>query len=64
MISGPALSGAAQFTFRLDTDAADTFGASGAPGASFLSSPTVTVIAWIAVFSRSPVPLVACTSTT
>ena len=63
MISGPSLSGARQVTFRLDTDAADTDGASGAPGASVSSSITVTVIAWVSVCSRSPVPLLACTVT-
>ena len=63
MISGPALSGAAQLTFRLVTDSADTDGASGADGASVSSSVTVTVIVWVAVCSRSPVPLVACTVT-
>ena len=63
MIGGPSLSGAAQVTRRLDTEAADTFGAPGAPGASVLSSVTVTVMVWVAVFSRSPSPLLACTVT-
>ena len=63
MISGPALSGADQLTFRLVTDAGDTDGASGAAGASVSSSLTVTVMVWVPVFSRSPVPLVACTTT-
>ena len=64
MISGPALSGASQVTFRLVTDADDTDGASGAAGASVSSSITVTVMVWVPVCSRSPVPLVACTTTT
>ena len=62
MISGPALSGAVQLTFRLDTDSADTDGASGAPGAD--TSVTVTVIVCVAVLTRAPVPLVAWTVTT
>ena len=63
-MAGPALSGADQFTVRLDTDAGATVGAAGLPGASPLTSVTVTVIVCVAVFSRSPVPLVAVTSTT
>ncbi len=64
MIAGPPLAGADQFTVRLDTDAGATVGASGLPGASPPTSVTVTVIVCVAVFTRSPVPLVACTSTT
>ena len=64
MISGPALSGADQLTFKLVTDAGDTDGASGAPGASVSSSITVTVIVWSAVITRASLPLVARTTTT
>ena len=64
MIAGPAFDGADQFTVRLVADATDTIGASGLPGASPPTSVTVTVIVWVAVFSRVPVPLVACTVTT
>ena len=64
MIAGPAFDGADQFTVSLDTDAAVTVGAAGLPGASVLTSVTVTVIVCVAVFSRSPVPLVASTVTT
>ena len=63
MIAGPALSGSDQLTFRLVTDAADTDGADGAAGFSPPTSATVTAIGCVAVFSRSPAPLVACTST-
>ena len=58
------MSGADQFTVRLDTESGDTAGAAGLPGASPLTSVTVTVIVCVAVFSRVPVPLVAVTSTT
>ena len=61
--AGPALAGAVHVTLRLDSDAADTVGADGAEGASPPTSVTVTVIACVAVFSRVPVPLVACTVT-
>ena len=64
MIGGPAFDGAAQETFTLVTEADDTVGVAGAPGASPASSVTVTVIVWSAVFSRAPVPLVARTTTT
>ena len=63
-MAGPALAGADQFTVRLDTDAVVTVGAPGLPGASPLTSVTVTVIVCSAVFTRSPMPLVAVTSTT
>ena len=63
-MAGPALSGADQLTLRLDADAGDTDGASGAAGRSPSTSVTATVIVWVAVFTRAPVPLVACTSTT
>ena len=63
-MAGPALAGADQFTVRLVTEAADTFGAAGVPGFSVSSSVTVTVIVCVAVFTRVSVPLVACTSTT
>ena len=58
------MSGADQFTVRLDTESGATVGAAGLPGASPLTSVTVTVIVWVAVFSRVPVPLVASTVTT
>ena len=64
MIAGPAFDGADQFTVRLVTDAGDTVGAPGWPGASVSTSVTVTVIVCVAVFSRSPAPLVAVTTTT
>ena len=64
MIGGPALGGAAQATVTLLTEADDTAGVAGAPGASPSSSVTVTVIVWSAVFSRTPVPLLARTTTT
>ena len=64
MIAGPAFEGAVQDTFRLVAEAVDTEGVAGAPGASPASSVTVTVIVWSAVFSRTPVPLVARTTTT
>ena len=63
MTAGPALAGADQLTFRLVSDAADTAGAAGAEGSSPLTSVTVTVIDCSAVFSRVPMPLVACTVT-
>ena len=63
-MAGPAFDGADQLTLRLVADAADTFGASGLPGASVFTSVTVTVIVCVAVFSRSPAPLVAVTTTT
>ena len=63
-MAGPALVGADQFTVSLDTDAVVTVGAFGLPGASPATSVTVTVIVWVAVFTRSPMPLVAVTSTT
>ena len=49
MISGPSLSGADQVTVRLDADAADTFGVSGASGASVSSSVTVIVTSTVAL---------------
>ena len=64
MIGGPAFDGAAQATVTLLTEADDTVGVAGAPGASPASSVTVTVIVWSAVFSRAPMPLVARTTTT
>ena len=64
MIAGPALDGADQFTLRLVTDAADTLGLAGLPGASPLTSVTVTVMTSVAVFTRVPAPLVAVTVTT
>ena len=64
MIGGPAFAGAAQVTVTLLTEADDTVGVAGTPGASPSTSVTVTVIVWSAVFSRSPVPLVARTTTT
>ena len=64
MIAGPALSGFVHVTVRLVTDAGATVGAAGAAGFSPPTSVTVTVIVCVAVFSRVPVPLVACTSTT
>ena len=64
MIAGPSFEGAAQVTVTLVTEADDTVGASGTPGASPSTFVTVTVIGWSAVFTRSPVPLVARTSTT
>ena len=64
MIAGPAFDGADQFTVSLDTDAGATVGAAGLPGASVFTSVTVTVIVCVAVFSRSPVPLVTSTVTT
>ena len=63
-MAGPSLSGIVQLTVRLVTDAADTHGASGLPGASRPTSLTVTVIACVAVFTRVSVPLVAVTTTT
>ena len=64
MIGGPAFDGAAQATVTLLTEADDTLGVAGAPGASPATSVTVTVIVWSAVFSRAPVPLLARTTTT
>ena len=69
MIGGPAFAGAVQAAVTLVTDAADTIGAAGTPGAevrrrSPATSVTVTVIVWSAVFARAPVPLVARTTTT
>ena len=64
MIAGPGFAGAAQFTVTLVAEADDTVGGSGTPGASPPTSVTVTVIGWSAVFTRSPVPLVARTTTT
>ena len=64
MIGGPAFAGAAQAAVTLLTDADDTVGAAGTPGASPSTSVTVTVIVWSAVFARAPVPLVARTTTT
>ena len=58
------MDGADQFTLRLVADAADTLGLAGLPGASPLTSVTVTVMVCVAVISRVPVPLVACTTTT
>ena len=63
MIAGPSFEGAAQVTVTLVTEAAVTVGASGTPGASPSTFVTVTAIVWSAVFFRSPVPLVARTST-
>ena len=62
MIGGPLFDGSLQLTVRLVGPAADTEGALGAAGGS-ATSVTVTVIVWSAIFSRAPVPLVACTST-
>ena len=62
-MAGPVLSGAVQVTLRLVADAADTSGSPGLPGASPPTSATVTVIVCSAVFSRSPLPLVASTVT-
>ena len=64
MIRGPAFEGTAQETSTLLTEAGDTTGVAGAPGASPATSVTVTVIVWSAVISRAPVPLVARTTTT
>ena len=64
MIAGPGFAGAAQFTVTLVTEAGVTTGASGTPGASPSTFVTVTAIGWSAVFTRSPVPLVARTTTT
>ena len=64
MIGGPAFAGAVQAAVTLVTPAAVTIGAAGTLGASPATSVTVTVIVWSAVFTRSPVPLVARTITT
>ena len=56
--------GAAQDTVTLVTEADDTVGAAGTPGASPSTSVTVTVIVWSAVITRAPAPLVARTTTT
>ena len=64
MIAGPAFAGAVHAAVRLVTEADDTVGATGTPGASPPASVTVTVIVWSAVFTRSPAPLVARTTTT
>ena len=64
MIAGPGFGGAVQVTVTLVTEADDTVGASGTPGASSSTFVTVTAIVWSVVFFRSPVPLVARTTTT
>ena len=56
--------GAAHVAVTLVTEADDTVGATGTPGASPATSVTVTVIVWSAVFARAPVPLIARTTTT
>ena len=64
MIGGPAFVGAVHVAVTLVTEADDTVGATGTPGASPPTSVTVTVIVWSAVFTRAPVPLIARTTTT
>ena len=64
MIAGPAFAGAVQVAVTLVTEADDTEGATGTPGASPPAFVTAAVIVWSAVFTRAPVPLVARTTTT
>ena len=64
-MAGPPLrSGSLQVTARLSVapETAVTVGFAGLAGCSF-TFVTVTVMVWIAVCTRSPVPLVACTVT-
>ena len=64
-LSGPPFSpGFVQIAVRLvdEPRTAASVGFAGLSGCSS-ASLTVTVIAWLAVRSRSPVPLVACTVT-
>ena len=66
MISGPPLRpGSVQVAVRVvdEPETADTVGLAGVSGCSF-AFITVTVMVSVAICSRSPVPLVACTSTT
>ena len=65
MMAGPPFSpGSVQVTSRLSVvpEVAITVGVAGLSGCSF-ASITVTVMVWVPVCSRSPVPLVACTTT-
>ena len=64
-MSGPPFRpGFTQVAVRLvaEPETAASVGFAGLSGCSF-ASVTVTVIVWVAVFTRSPVPLVACTVT-